>query len=251
MPAPRVEPPAAYSPPAEPPRRKTGPPPPPPRARPASKSAIKRRPAPVDEEEEIISLAPVRKKKRWPLVVALLGVLVVFASGGVTALWYFVFSGGSEMKFKAEAPDKAWTIKLPDTPQTNETKADSFEYLYKRPDKDAEFNVVVGESPQPNPEEMLDVGARMMFALVAQKYELGQLGASLPKADMSKYDGQYARRLYQVDTGSRGKLTVQLIVVNWGNGKSTTITQVAIGKDITDSERKAFLNSVEIRKASR
>lgn len=251
--APRVEQPAADPRPAEPPRRKTSPPPPPPGPRPASKSSInvKRRPAPpAEEEEEIISLAPVRKKKRWPLVVALLGVFVVFAGGGA-ALWFFVFSGGSEMKFKAEAPDKAWTIKLPDTPQTNETKADSFEYLYKRPGKDAEFNVVVGESPQANPEEMLDLGAGVMFGFVAQKYELGPLGASLPKADTSKYDGQYARRMYEVDTGSRGKLTVQLVVVNWPNGKSTTITQVAIGKDVSDSERKNFLNSVEIRKASR
>jgi hypothetical protein len=212
---------------------------------------VKRPPAPADEDEEIISLAPVRKKKRWPLAAALLGVLVVFAGGGGAALWYFVFSGSSEMKFKAEAPDKAWTIKLPDTPQTNETKADGSEYHYKRPDKDAEFGVMVGESPQPNPEEMLDLGAGPMFAAVAQKYELGQLVASLPKADTTKYDGQYARRLYEVDSGSRGKLTVQLIAVNWGNGKSTTITQVAIGKDVSDSERKAFLNSVEIRKASR
>jgi hypothetical protein len=246
--APRTEPPLE-----EPPRRKTGPPPPPPAPRPSSRSSVKlKRPAPpVDEEEEIISLAPVRKKKRWPLVVAVLGVLFVFAGGGAAALWFFVFSGSSEMKFKAESPDKAWTVKLPDTPQTNETKADSFDYLYKRPDKDAEFNVVVGESPQPNPDEMLDLGAGLMFAAVAQKYELGQLALALPKADMSKYNGQYARRLYEVDTGSRGKLTVQLIVVNWPNGKSTTITQVAIGKDISDSERKAFFNSVEIKKAAR
>lgn len=238
-----------YDPPAQPTKPRPAPPPPPP---PKTGLKPKRRSEvpPQDDEEEIISLRPVRKKRRWPLVVALLGVCLAMAAGGGTALWYFVLKGDS-LKYTAAASDKAWTIRLPDTPQTNETKEGNSEYLYTRPGKDAEFGVNVAESQEANPEEMIDLGAGLMFAAVAQKYKLDSLAATLPKADMSKYDGEYTRRLYEVDTGSRGKLTVQLILVNWSNSKSTTIIQVAIGKDISDSERNAFFKSVEIKKGAR
>lgn len=253
MPAPRVESPPADSPPAEPPRRKTSPPPPPPPPpRPSSKSSVKlKRPAaPAEEDEEIISLAPVRKKKRWPLVVGLLGVVFLLAAGGVAVLWFFVLSG-DPMKHRIEAPDKAWAFKLPDAPTTSDVKDENKEYAYSRPGKDAEYTVNVNEGKEAAPEELFDTAAQTMFAAAAMKYNLDKAAVEASKVDSSKYNGQYTRRLYEIDSGSRGKLAVQLIVVTWNPNQTTTIIQVAIGKDISDSERKAFFNSVEIRKASR
>jgi len=235
----------------------TPPPPPPPKPqpqRPRPKPHVESdRPKPRrrdDDDDEIIDLEPVRKKQRWPLMIALLGVAFVMCSGAAGGIWYFLLRGDS-LKHKIEAPDKAWAFRLPDAPQTTDIKGGNYEYTFSRPGRDAEFTVNVNESEEATPDEMLDLGAGLMIVSVAQKYKLESIAASPPRADTTPYEGQYPRRLFEVDSGTRGKLTVQMIVVKWSDNKSTTFIQVAIGKDISDKERQAFFKSVQIQKAAR
>jgi hypothetical protein len=236
-----------------------GAPPPPP---PPKRSTERERPKPAasdrpkqrqrdEDDDEVIDLEPVPKKKsRLPLIIAAIGVGFLMCSGLAGGIWYFVIRDQG-LPHKIAAPNKAWAFRLPDAPQTMEIKGGNNEYSYSRPGKDAEFTVNVNESQEPMPDEMMDLGAGLMFMTVASKYKLDAVVTTPPRPDTTSYEGQYPRRLFEVDSGSRGKLTVQLIFVKWAGNKSTTIIQVAIGKDISDSERQAFFKSVEIKKQAR
>jgi hypothetical protein len=205
----------------------------------------------VDEEEEIIDLMPVRKRRRWPLVVAIAGVAVLMLACGGGALWYFVFRGVS-LKQRIEPPDKAWTVKLPDAPQTSNVKDERSEFIYSRPGKDAEFTVSVIESKSANPDgPTFDIAAGLLFLGVTQKYNADAGTAGNTQAATAPYLGEFPRRQFELMMADRGKLTVQIIAANWGNNSSTVFVLATIGKDVSEVERLAFHNSVEIRKNAR
>lgn len=204
-----------------------------------------------EDDDEIIDLQPARpSKSRLPLVVALIAIGFVMCSGAAGSLWYFVIRDQG-LSHKIEAPDKAWAFRLPDAPTASESKGNDNEYAYVRPGKDAEFTVNVNESQESIPDEMIDLSSGLMFMAAAAKYNTEVTAATTPRADATPYDGQYPCRRLEVDSGARGKLTVQMILVKWNANKSTTIIQVAIGKDISDSERRAFFKSVEVKKGAR
>ncbi len=219
--------------------------PPPPRA--GVKSRPPTEPKPIDDEV-IIPLHAVRNKSRWPLAIGLIVACVITAIGGL-ALWFYMFKGDS-LKHKIEAADGAWSVRLPDKPQKSEDKDGGLAYAYTRPGRDAEYVVFVRDDGDPMTDDAIDLAAAFVPIAVVKELKVLDSEPSNLRQDPSKYDGEFPCRTFHMDT-ARGNLTGQLIVINWNSNKSTMILQMAVGKDISDSEREAFFKSVKIKKGQR
>ena len=100
-------------------------------------------------------------------------------------------------------------------------------------------------------DEAFEFQAMASMMAIAEKYKLELTNLMSAKGLVTPYDGKHPRRTFEIDNGARGKLSIQVIAANWGTSKSTIFTQAAVGKDVSDSERKAFLNSIQIKQGAR